>query len=141
MNIGRKIYWDLLTGEILVDTGEKFGSVTTTTLEEDILRYKVLAERNPSTFDVIQLEPNQYNSDFRECISYRVNQSTRQIEFSYPNKDETDGDISYQPSLSTMVKEIEEKLKAKLASLEQSAMETSTTQQELLELLIDLGVI
>lgn len=55
MNIGRKLYFDKLTGNVLLDTGERSGSVRETTREEDFQIYNVLAERVSETVGVMQL--------------------------------------------------------------------------------------
>jgi hypothetical protein len=81
--IGSKIYYDIATGNVLVDTGERQGSVIPTTIEQDISTYKSLSERNQETFDVIELEYGQYAQEFLECSGYRINPTTKEIEFNY----------------------------------------------------------
>jgi hypothetical protein len=81
--IGRKLYYDLATGNIILDTGERQGSVIPTSIEQDIQTYKTLSERNRDTFNVIELEYGQYAQDFRECNGYRVNPTTKGLEFNY----------------------------------------------------------
>lgn len=49
MEIGRRIYFDKLTGNVLVNTGERSGNVIETTVEYDLQVYKALSERNPET--------------------------------------------------------------------------------------------
>jgi hypothetical protein len=81
--IGSKIYYDIATGNVLVDTGERHGSVVPTTIAYDIQTYKALSSRNRETFDVLELEYGQYAQDFAECNSYRINPTTKEIEFNY----------------------------------------------------------
>ncbi|MCY9770675.1 hypothetical protein M5X06_28260, partial [Paenibacillus alvei] len=90
MEIGRRIYFDIVTGEKLVNTGERKLNVFETTIEHDVAVYKELSERNRDSFDYIQLEYGQYAKDFDSCISYRVNPSTKQLEFSYPDPNQPD---------------------------------------------------
>jgi hypothetical protein len=85
MQIGRRLYFDKTTGNILVDTGERTGSVYETTQEEDFQAYKILYERNPETVGAVQLEYGQYTQDFAACDSYRINPETLAVEFSYPD--------------------------------------------------------
>ena len=110
MNIvGRKIYYDLFTGNVILDTGEKCGSVTKTDTEQDIKSFKELSERNRETFDFIELEYGQYSQDFMECVGYRVNTETKELEFSYPNPNETEPiEPVYQKSLSERLEEQEQ---------------------------------
>ena len=110
--IGRKLYYDLVTGEVIVDTGERMGSVVPTTVERDIEVYTVLSERNRETFDVLELNYGDYSGDFSDAISYRVNVETKEIEFAYPTGEEDEGqeEIVYQAPLSEKVVVLEEKL-------------------------------
>lgn len=105
MEIGRKIYYDILTGEVLVDTGERKGSVIKTTLEDDVSTFKALSERNVESFDFLELEYGEYGPDFMECVGYRVNVENKSLEFSYPE----DGveEPSYQEPLSERVAKLE----------------------------------
>ena len=109
MQIGRKIYYDLSTGNVLVDTGESEGFATETTIEQDIINYKALSERNRETFDYIDLEYGQYRQDFMECNGYQVNLETKELEFSYP-EGETPSEPTYQVPLSQQVTDLESKL-------------------------------
>jgi len=61
MNIGAKVYYDISTGDILVNTGERSGDVKVTTIEEDFEIYDELTNKNPELIGVLQLE---YGIDF-----------------------------------------------------------------------------
>lgn len=104
--VGRRIYYDKATGNIIVDTGEKQGFVIETTIDEDFASYKNLSERVPNTVGIIQLVYGQYAQDFRECNSYRVNPETLILEFSYPDSNEQQ-EIIHQKPLSEQVAELE----------------------------------
>ena len=107
MQIGRRIYYEILTGNILVDTGERQGFVRETSVDDDIENYKVLSERNRETFDFVELEFGQYRQDFMECSGYRVNPDTLKLEFSYPDPNEEEPqEPVYQKSLSEEVEEL-----------------------------------
>jgi len=109
MQIGRRIYFDVLTGNIVLDTGERQGSVIPRTIEQNIEEYKALSERNRDTFDVIELDYGQYAQDFLECNGYRVNLETKELEFSYPDPNlppEEQLEPVYRKSLSEEVEEL-----------------------------------
>ena len=107
MKIGKRIYYDKVTGNILVDVGERQGDVIETTTEQDIITFKALSERNRETFDFIQLEYGQYSQDFMECNGYRVNLETKELEFSYPDPNEEEPtEPVYQKPLSEQMKEL-----------------------------------
>lgn len=104
--IGRRIYYDKATGNVLVDTGERVGFVVPTTVEQDIQTFKALSERNSDTFDYIELEYGQYAQDFAICNGFRVNPETKQLEFSYPDPNEPEPqEPVYRKSLSEEVAE------------------------------------
>jgi hypothetical protein len=88
--IGRKIYYDKATGNVILDTGEKMGAVVETTVDQDFETYQVLKERVRDTVGVIQLEYGQYAADFAQCNGYRVNPETQELEFSYPDPNATE---------------------------------------------------
>lgn len=124
MEIGRKIYYDITTGNVIVDTGERQGFVMPTTIEQDIETYKALSERNRDTFDVIKLEYGQYAQDFAECIGYRVNPETKELNFSYPDPNEPEVEQPYEAPLSEKVASLEQEnqlLKAQNNALSERA--------------------
>ena len=103
MQIGRRIYFDKSTGDVLVDTGNRQGSVTETTVEQDIEVYEELAERVRASYDYINLEYNQYTQDFAESNGYRVDPKTKILEFSYPDPNEPEIEQPYQAPLSEQI--------------------------------------
>lgn len=115
--IGRKIYYDKATGNVILDTGEMVGFVTPTTIDEDFETYKALKERVRDTVGVIQLEYGQYAADFAQCNGYRVNPQTLEIEFSYPDPNATEPqEPVYQKPLTEQLKETQQAV-AELALL------------------------
>lgn len=104
--VGRKIYYDKETGNVILDTGEMMGVVVETTIEQDIETFTALSERNRDTFDVLQLEYGQYAQDFAECNGYRVNPETKELEFSYPDPNDPEPqEPIYQKPLSEELEE------------------------------------
>lgn len=146
--VGRKIYFDKLTGNIIQDTGEKLGNVRETTQEEDFQVYQTLAERVPETVGVIQLTYGQYAQDFQACNGYRVNPDTMQIEFSYPDPNIPPEEPVYRPPLTIEVEELkQEKLNLQLAlaeTIEKQETDKVNNQlalAELIETLVTKGVL
>lgn len=103
--LGRKLFFDITSGNIITDTGERQGSVVSTTIEQDILTFNALSERNRDTFDVLELEYGQYAQDFTESNGYRVNPETKTLEFSYPDPNEPEVEPVYQKPLSEKISE------------------------------------
>lgn len=108
--IGRKIYFDKLTGNVILDTGEKTGAVRQTTVDEDFQVYTDLQQRVKDTVGVIELEYGQYSQDFMQCSGYRVNITSNKLEFSYPdpNAPQQPQEPTYQKPLSEQVKELQQ---------------------------------
>lgn len=103
---GNRLYYDKKTGEIFFQTGEimTMFDIPESTIDDDVNKYYVLSERNRDTFDVIELEYGQYAQDFAECNGYRINVDTKQIEFSYPDTNETEpSEPVYQAPLSEQI--------------------------------------
>lgn len=103
MQIGRRIFYDLITGEIIVDTGQRSASVYGKSVEQDVRSYIALLERKPDSFGVIELEYNQFIQDFNECNGVRINPETKELEFSYPDPNEPETPQVYQPPLSEQI--------------------------------------
>ncbi|SYX85886.1 hypothetical protein [Paenibacillus alvei] len=106
MIIGRRIYFDIATGSVLVDTGERSGNVVETTLDYDISVYKALNERVRESYDYIELEYRQYDESFAACNGYRINPKTKKIEFSYPDPNQPEP--VYRKPLSEEVDELKQ---------------------------------
>lgn len=107
--VGRKIYYDKATGNVIVDTGEKVGAVVDTTINQDFETYQALKERVRDTVGVIQLEYGQYAADFAQCNGYRVNPETLELEFSYPDPNATEPqEPVYQKPLTEQLKETQQ---------------------------------
>lgn len=110
MGIGKRIYYLNATGEVIVLIGDRSGIVAPTTIEEDMQDYKVLSELNTDAFSYLELEYGQYDQDFAECTSYRVNPETKTLEFSYPDPNEPSVEQPYQAPLSEKVAILESQL-------------------------------
>ena len=124
--VGRKIYYELSTGDVILITPEKHSeNAICTTKEQDFQMYDVLAARNPDTVGVIQLEYGQYQVEFQSARSVKVNPETKELLFEYP---------VYQPPLITQI----EQLKAEnenLKVINQQLQEHIQLQQEQIDAL------
>lgn len=105
MEIGRRIYYDVTSGEVIANTGERSGNVVLTTVEYDISVYIALSERKRETFDHIELKYGQYAEDFATCNGYRVNPATKKLVFSYPDPNKPEPE---QPSRKPLTEEVDE---------------------------------
>jgi len=64
--IGRKIYYELSTGNIIVDTGERQGDVVDTTEAQDFQLYAALSKYSPSAVGVLNFAFGQDASNFAQ---------------------------------------------------------------------------
>lgn len=103
MQRGRRIFYDKLTGNVILEKGERgesTGFFQETTVEEDFASYKVLAERVRETVGCLELEYGQYAQDFTSCNGYRIKPETGEIEFSYPDPNQPEKPPVYRKPLS-----------------------------------------
>lgn len=84
MEIGRRIYYNLSTGDVILDTGERCGDVIETTIDSDYAFYPELSGHSTSDTGVMQLTYGQYDTQFQTCESYKVNLTTIDIDFTMP---------------------------------------------------------
>lgn len=108
MKIGRRIYWDKATGNILEDTGEMSNGLPRLPIEEEILTFTHLVNRERSSFDVIQLEYGDFQEDFYTCVGFSVNVETGELLFAYPTGDPAQPPV-YQQPLTTEVENLKQR--------------------------------
>ncbi|MGG3448616.1 hypothetical protein ABER98_01645 [Domibacillus aminovorans] len=138
IQLGSRIYFDKVTGEVIQKTYERIGKVAETTVERDIEVFKSLSSRNRETFDFIQLEYGQYKEDFALASSYRVDPATKKLEFLIP---EPGAEPVYRRSLTEQVEELEAKYMYDSMMKDMAIEETNNTQAELMYQLMMKGVL
>ncbi|SFB62531.1 hypothetical protein SAMN05216312_12211 [Cohnella sp. OV330] len=136
MQIGRKIYYDKATGNVIVDTGEREGGVIETTRDQDFESFQALKDRVPNTVGVLQLEYGQHAQDFMLTNGYRVDVSSEQpsLLFSYPDPQEPGQPPEYRPPLSAEV----DGLKAENAQLRAELNQVKGDSADMTLLLLEL---
>lgn len=141
MQIGRKIYYDVTNGDVLVDTGEREGSVLTTTITQDIAAYKILSQRVRSTFNVVELPFGANSQDFRTAKGFRVNPNTKKLEFSYPDPSVPTVTPVLQPSLSESLQALSDENAQLLMQNAMQDVSIATLQDENAELMMRLAML
>lgn len=136
--IGKRIFYDIETGNVIVDTGERQGFVKPTTVEQDINTYQALKERVRETFDYIELEFGQYAQDFAECSGYRVNPETKELEFSYPDPNNLEEPQPYIEPLSEQVARLEQENQLLKVQIQVLVDRTDFNEDVLTELILDV---
>lgn len=102
----RRIFYDKSTGAIIQEIGRN-GDFILPSIEQDIDTYTSLSERNRETFDVLEIPFEFYEQDFEGCTGYRVNVQTRDLEFNYPDPNDSAKEPVYVKPLSEQVKQLE----------------------------------
>lgn len=109
--IGSKIYYDKLTGNKILEIGERYGNTIETTIEQDFECFAELSQRVPSTVGLIQLEYGQLRDEFMRCRGYRIDITKETIDhtaivFSYDQPLlETE---PYQPTNAELAQQVED---------------------------------
>lgn len=142
--VGRKVYYDKSTGNVVFITSEMVGWVEDSTVEQDFATYRELAERLPESVGVIHLEYGQYAEDFAQCNGVRVNlavlatveQPHEALEFSYPDPQQPQEPV-FQKPLTVQLEET----KVELEQQKQINAQLSADVTSLIELLVQGGVI
>lgn len=82
--IGRRIYYKPLDGKVVYDTGDRSGiDIIKSSIEEDFQYVLELKDYSIDELEYIELDFGMYAEDFRECLYYKVNIETKQLEFVY----------------------------------------------------------
>ncbi|MHB1651382.1 MAG: Ig-like domain-containing protein [Desulfitobacteriaceae bacterium] len=79
MKIGRKIYYELATGNIILDAGERQGAVIETPQSEDFAIYPQFIGKDPSAIDFIQLLYGERSAEFINLGSMHVDPVTKAL--------------------------------------------------------------
>lgn len=85
MQIGRRIYYELSTGNIIVDTGERQGSVYVTLPSEDFVNHSTLSGRSLADTDYLELDFGVRSAEFINIGSYHVDIPTKTLVI-YPHQ-------------------------------------------------------
>ncbi|MFX3631841.1 MAG: hypothetical protein ACE3L7_07150 [Candidatus Pristimantibacillus sp.] len=109
MEVGKRVYYELLTGNIFLITPEMKGEgILQPTPEQDKALYLALADKNEDAYSFIDLEYGQYTQDFMECNGFRVDLTGEPtLVFSYPDPAEPEAPPVYQKPLTEKVAELE----------------------------------
>ncbi|MBO2943593.1 hypothetical protein JJQ72_06325 [Paenibacillus sp. F411] len=124
VKVGRKLYYDISSGNAIVETGERMGAVRETTRQEDFQIYKSLAEREPHTVGVVVLEYGDYSQDFTEGVWVGIDLEKSVPIFQYSDPADPEAPPVYQPPLSEQINVLKQEntlLKAQNAALSERA--------------------
>ena len=81
--IGTKIYYCLVTGNVIKIIGDMQGYVKETTFDEDIEIYTELKERDRDSIGLLQFEYGEYPKLSKDSTGDMINLETKELIFSY----------------------------------------------------------
>ena len=81
--IGTKIYYCLLSGNVIKIIGDMQGYVKETTFNEDVEIYTELKERDKDSMGLLQFEYGEYPKLSQNSTGAMVNLETKELIFSY----------------------------------------------------------
>ena len=128
--IGTKIYYCLLTGNVIKIIGDCQGYVKETTFDEDIEIYSELKERNRGSIGLLQFEYGEYPKLSKGSTGVMVNLETKELIFSYE-------ELPVSPQGPTEIEVIQEKISILEAENETLKQELSITQDAINELIFN----
>lgn len=83
-----KVYYEVLTGNVLTITSECQGSIEETTKEHDMKIYEQLKDKNIDEIDFIELEYGTLAATFNNAKLYSINLETKELEVIYYTQEE-----------------------------------------------------
>ena len=128
--IGTKIYYCLLTGNVIKIIGDMQGYVKETTFDEDIEIYTELKERNKSSIGLLTFNYGEYPKLSKGSTGVMVNLETKELIFSYE-------ELPTPPQEPTEIEIIQEKISILEAENKTLKQELSITQDAVNELIFN----
>ena len=128
--IGTKIYYCLLTGNVIKIIGDCQGYVRETTFDEDYEIYTELKEREKSSIGLLTFEYGEYPKLSQNSTGVMVNLETKELIFSYE-------ELPTPPKEPTEIEIIQEKISILEAENKTLKQELSITQDAINELIFN----
>ncbi|GIP20420.1 hypothetical protein [Paenibacillus sp. J22TS3] len=104
--LGRRFFWDKVTGNIIAQRNEMEGALVESTKEQDFALYAELAGYSPEAVEMTTFEYGQYAEDFSRSTSWRFDPSTKKIQFYYPDDSNPGEVLEPQQPLTEQVTEL-----------------------------------
>ena len=128
--IGTKIYYCLLTGNVIKIIGDCQGYVRETTFDEDYEIYSELKEREKSSIGLLTFEYGEYPKLSQNSTGVMVNLEAKELIFSYE-------ELPTPPKEPTEIEIIQEKISILEAENKTLKQELSITQDAINELIFN----
>ena len=126
--IGTKIYYCLVTGNVIKITGDMMGYVKVTSFDEDIEIYAELKERDRNSIGLLAFEYGEYPKLSQNATGVMVDLETKELIFSYD-------ELPQEPQEPTELEIIQEKISILEAENKILKEELTLTQDAINEIL------
>lgn len=103
---GSRVYYLKENGNVVFKTGQAEGWVTEITPTQDWEIYEELKKYTKESLDFIQLQYDEFKTEFAECTSYHVDVAKKEIVFEYGEKPNPP-EVPVTPSLHERVGDLE----------------------------------
>ena len=125
--IGTKIYYCNLTGNVIKIIGDMQGYVKETTFDEDYLIYQELNEREKESIGLIQLGYGEYAILSKDSTGVMVDLDTNELIFTYEEIPQPPAEPTWEEVINDKISTLEEEnIKLKESQAEQDIMMQST---------------
>lgn len=123
--IGTKLYYCLLTGNVLQLVGDMAGNVIEPTFEQDYEVYNNLKERDKSTIGLLKFEYGEYPKLSQGSTGVMVNLETKELIFTYE-------ELPVPPQEPSEIEIIQDKISVLEAENEKLKVEEEKQNEEIL---------
>ena len=128
--IGTKIYYCLLTGNVIKIIGDMQGYVNETTFDKDYEIYTELKERDKDSIGLLTFNYGEYPKLSQNSTGVMVDLETKELIFSYE-------ELPQEPTEPTEIEIMQEKISILEAENETLKQELSITQDAVNELIFN----
>lgn len=139
--IGTKIYYCLLTGNVIKIIGDCQGYVKETTFDEDIEIYSELKERNKSSIGLLQFEYGEYPKLSQGSTGVMVNLETKELIFTYeelPVPPQEPSEIEIMQGKISVLEAENEKLKVEQEQRDEEILVNMLANTEMFEMILGM---
>ena len=105
--VASRVYYLKINGNVILRTNEGEGHLIEVTPEQDWEIYSELKKYDKEAVDYIQLEYNQYSTEFRECTGYHVDTDKKELVFEYGEKPPAP-DVPHTPTVHERLDALEQ---------------------------------
>ena len=128
--IGTKIYYCLLTGNVIKVIGDMQGYVRETTFDVDIEIYTELKERDRDSIGLLQLNYGEYPKLSQNATGVMVDLETKELKFSYDELPQEPIEPTEIEIMQNEIKELKEELTQIQTSIDSLTSLLATTLKE-----------